>query len=141
MVRKIRNMVEFEEALAIRLKVFVEEQKVPVNLEYEYENVCEHFLALLENQPVGTARYRSTKSGIKLERFAVLRDFRNNGVGSELVKALLYSLNGMKNIYLHAQVQVVDFYSEFGFVTFGNRFEEAGIEHFVMCFQPKTEMD
>lgn len=134
-------MVEFEEALTIRIAVFVDEQGVPANLEYEFEADCEHYLAMVKNKAVGTARYRKTKTGIKLERFAVLKDFRKMGVGSDLVRALLFSLNGMKNIYLHAQVQVVNFYSEFGFVAVGDRFEEAGIEHFVMYYQPKTEMD
>ena len=58
-----------------------------------------------QNQPVGTARYRSTKQGIKLERFAVLKDYRGLGVGKALLSYAIMHLE--EKIYLNAQEQVV----------------------------------
>src|SRR5688572_9128851 len=76
-VNKIRTQEELERAFAVRRKVFVEEQGCPPELEYENEDVSTHFLALMDNQPCGACRWRKTDKGYKLERFAVLKEFRN----------------------------------------------------------------
>ncbi|MBE9481624.1 MAG: GNAT family N-acetyltransferase, partial [Bacteroidetes bacterium] len=71
-------------AFAIREKVFVIEQKVNPDLEYdEFEDNAQHYLVYLEKKPVATARRRKTEKGIKLERFAILKDYRNKGMGTE----------------------------------------------------------
>ncbi len=126
----------------IRFEVFIQEQKVDEQQEYdEYEEESHHFLALEEGHPAGTARWRTTEKGIKLERFAVLASMRGKGVGAALVKACLSEvLPLMKNgeeIYLHAQVQALPFYQKLGFTAFGDLFSEAGIEHRKMKFNPK----
>jgi predicted GNAT family N-acyltransferase len=137
-VKPVQNTDEFNQCFAIRQKVFVEEQQVAPEEEYdEFEDTSKHFLAFLHNEPVGTARYRFIDKKIKLERFAVLKEFRNKGVGIALVKKLLeesLSQNPSK-IYLHAQVQVIPFYEKFGFETVSELFEEAGIMHKVMEYK------
>jgi predicted GNAT family N-acyltransferase len=121
----------------IRKVVFVEEQKVDEREEYdEYESSSKHLIAVSDNIPVGTCRFRNTDKGIKLERFAVLKEYRGNNVGAALVNHSLNLLEGEKNIYLHAQIQVVDFYRKFGFVTVGDEFVEANIRHFKMIYNP-----
>ena len=127
----------------IRFEVFIQEQKVDEQEEYdEYEEESHHFLALAGGLPAGTARWRTTDKGIKLERFAVLLSMRGNGVGSALVKACLReALPNLKNgqeIYLHAQVQALPFYQKLGFTAFGDLFSEAGIEHRKMKFNPNA---
>lgn len=135
-VTKISDPATLQRAFDIRVKVFVDEQGVDRDLEYEHEEESTHFIALVGGEEAGTARWRKTEKGIKLERFAVLPDFRSAGVGRELVKAVLNDIDTKaQKIYLHAQSQVVDFYKKQGFEPEGEEFEEAGIKHFKMVLR------
>ncbi len=128
-------------AFSIRQKVFVEEQNVDPKLEYdEFENISKHFVAFIDNFPVGAARWRYTDEGIKLERFAVIADRRGKGVGSTLLKSTLENIGDPagKQLYLHAQNQVIPFYEKFGFEVEGGEFEEAGILHHKMTYKKES---
>ena len=119
----------------VRKEVFVHEQKVDERKEYDqYETSSKHLVCLLNNIVVGTCRYRNTEKGVKLERFAVLQEHRGKGVGEKLLQACIAQNKG-SYIYLHAQVQVVDFYAKYQFKKHGERFEEAGIQHFKMVYE------
>lgn len=120
----------------IRTMVFVEEQSVDPEEEYdEYEATSQHYLLLLKNEPVATARWRETTEGIKLERFAVLPAFRNMKLGEAILKKVLEETVPMKKvIYLHAQIRAVPFYQRHGFETTGEPFVEADITHMKMTF-------
>lgn len=138
-VHKITNREELEQAFKIREAVFVHEQEVAPEEEYdEYENTSTHFIAYdADGNPCGTARWRHTDKGIKLERFAVLEKFRGTGIGSLLVKNVLKDIqkNAGKDkprVYMHAQTHAVPFYKKFGFLCQGDEFDECGIMHFQM---------
>jgi predicted GNAT family N-acyltransferase len=137
-VEKITDENSLKKAFQIRETVFVIEQKVDPNDEYdEFENSSSHFLALLDGKPVGAARWRFTKNGIKLERFAVLQEARGKGVGQALVGATLEDISSHpeskgKTKYLHAQLNAIPLYSKFGFQKVGEMFEECNIKHFKM---------
>lgn len=123
----------------IRDLVFVQEQEVSEEEEYdEFEAGSRHFLAVADGQAAGTARWRTTGKGVKLERFAVRKEFRGRGLGRSLVKAVLADVFacGHENacIYLHAQVQAIPFYAGLGFEARGEEFSEAGILHRKMEF-------
>jgi len=139
-VQAISSPIDLDEAFAIRRDVFVEEQNVPSAEEYdEFETISRHFLATFPNKkgqltPCGTARWRRTSKGIKLERFAVRKAFRGKGVGKALVKAVLddvFSLQPepIESIYLHAQVTAMPLYESFGFKAVGPMFDECTIQH------------
>ena len=131
-VQKVNNPADLEKAFAIRHQVFVVETNCPPELERENEDVSHHFLATVDDQPAGAARWRKTDKGYKLERFAVLSKFRG-GVGSALLKAVLDDLPADATyVYLHAQTPAVGLYKKFDFVTEGPEFEEAGIKHYKM---------
>lgn len=135
-VKEANSASQREQIFNIRRHVFVEEQQVDEREEYdEYETSSKHLIALIDDHPVGTCRYRNTDKGIKLERFAVLSEYRGRGVGEKLVQSVLAAVDCNQHIYLHAQVQVVDFYSKYGFYKTGNKFEEAGIQHYKMIFR------
>ena len=105
-------------------------------MEWEYEEESIHFLARLDELPVGAARWRKTDKGYKLERFAVAMAYRGKGVGQALVAAVLADLPEDANyVYLHAQLQAMGLYSKFGFEPEGPQFEEAGIQHFKMVLK------
>jgi predicted GNAT family N-acyltransferase len=132
-VKKITDPAELEKVFAIRREVFVGEQNCPPELEWEHEDESNHFLATVDGVPAGASRWRKTDKGYKLERFAVLKKFRGNGVGQELVKTVLADLPADADyVYLHAQVDAVTLYERFNFVKIGPEFEEAGIRHYKM---------
>ena len=135
-VNKVRAQTDLEKVFAIRREVFVGEQNCPPELEWEFEDESNHFLAAVNNEPGGAARWRKTDKGYKLERFAVLKKFRGMGVGRALVQAVLDDLpQDGAMVYLHAQVQAVPLYKKFNFKKTGGEFEEAGIRHFKMILQ------
>lgn len=120
---------------SIRRDVFVKEQNISEKIEFDDENFdATYFIAQYNNIFVGTARYRFTDLGIKLERFAVLKSYRNLGIGKELVLYILNSIKDKKSIYLHAQESVTNFYSRLGFKRIGSQFFEAEIPHQKMIY-------
>ena len=129
-IKQILSKEELEQVFAIRRQVFSIEQNVSEEIEMDnFDDVAIHILAYIKGKPVGTARWRFTEEGAKIERFAVLKKYRHKGVGEELVKYTLDKLNEIKFIYLNAQESVIKFYEKFGFVAIGNRFYEANIPH------------
>lgn len=132
-VVKIDKDEDLQKAFAIRRTVFVDEQNCPPELEYENEDVSTHFLALYDGEPAGACRWRKTDLGYKLERFAVLKEYRGKKVGSALVNAALLDLPADASyVYLNAQLDAMKLYAKFGFHPVGDQFEEAGIQHFKM---------
>lgn len=132
-VQKVIHSDDLNKVFAIRKKVFVEEQNCPPDLEWEFEDESNHFLATVDGKPCGACRWRKTDKGYKLERFAVLKEFRGHGIGRALVAEVLANLpKDAEYIYLHAQLDAMRLYAKFGFVPEGNQFEEAGIQHFKM---------
>ncbi len=144
-VHKITNPEQQQEAYKIRVVVFVDEQKVPADEELdEFEETSTHFLAFANKEHAGTCRYRCTNKGVKLERFAVLKQYRGYGIGAALVKATLKDIlhdspqhveNQHKTLYLHAQVAAIPFYATLGFVAEGEIFDECNILHRIMKYK------
>ena len=122
-----------EQAFAIRRRVFVEEEGVDPGLEYDHEEEAHHYLLFLAIKPLATARWRETEKGIKLERFAVLPEFRNRGLGGVILKEVLKDVRQLgKTVYLHSQLRAVPFYERHGFIKKGAIFYEAGMGHYLM---------
>ena len=142
-VTKITDLRDLDAAFTIREKVFVEEQKVPAELEYDQhdrEATTRHYLAWVDGQPAGAARWRPTSHGVKLERFAVLPSFRNQGVGEALVHQVLADVRAeaadAPQVYMHAQLRAIPLYERTGFQKVGDMFEEADIQHYKMLLSP-----
>ncbi|RYY34786.1 MAG: GNAT family N-acetyltransferase [Sphingobacteriaceae bacterium] len=132
-VNKVSNPADLEKVFAIRREVFVDEQNCPPELEWEFEDESTHFLATVNGEPAGAARWRKTDNGYKLERFSVLSKYRGFGVGQALVQAVVEDLPAdAKYVYLNAQIQAMGLYAKFGFEKTGPQFEEAGIQHYKM---------
>lgn len=120
-----------EQALtSLRRTVFVEEQGVPENEEWDGADPdCRHFLADdHEGRPIGTARLMP--SG-QIGRMAVLAPWRGQGIGARLLELAVDAARGSNypSIFLHAQSHAVGFYERAGFKATGAPFMEAGIEH------------
>ena len=116
----------------VRYKVFVEEQQIPEEHEWdEQDPVSEHFLLLLNERPAATARL--TPDG-KLGRFAVLTKLRGKKLGTRLMQRILdhAKRQGLKKLQLNAQLEVVNFYLKQGFKVCGEEYLEVGIPHLPM---------
>ena len=118
---------------AIRKTVFVEEQHVPEELEWdEMDAYCRHVLACTpDGSPIGTGRLLPDGH---IGRMAVLKPWRGRGVGSAMLTYLLTLArrNGFASVELHAQTHALGFYARHGFTPRGDEFMEAGIPHRVM---------
>ncbi len=124
-------------AAPVRLAVFVEEQGVPVAMEWdEMDTASLHALALdRDGRAIGTGRLLPAEEGVAaLGRLAVLAPWRGRGVGAALLDALMEAAarRGDRAVVLHAQVAALDFYRRFGFEAEGGRYMEAGILHQTM---------
>lgn len=121
-------------AQRVREMVFVVEQGVPIELEWDdFDAVSDHALASdADRTPIGTGRL--IPDG-RIGRMAVLREFRGGGIGAEILAALLERARerGMTRIVLHAQTHAAPFYARFGFQVEGEPFMEAGIPHLMMA--------
>lgn len=117
----------------IRATVFIKEQGVPQELEWDgLDEHAYHVVALAaDGTPIGTGRL--LQDG-QIGRVAVLKEWRGRGVGRALLDMLLVIANkmGYEEVKLHAQVRVLDFYLRRGFATQGKEFMEAGIPHITM---------
>ncbi len=88
-----KNSKYLSKAFRIRQVVFVEEQMVDRDEEFdEFDKSSIHYLVLRDDKALGTARWRITENGIKLERFAVLQEERGKGVVLRIVVSILCSL-------------------------------------------------
>ncbi len=124
-------------ARPVRFEVFVREQGVPVELEWdEFDASSDHAIAGDEGGTVvGTARLVPAGAGeFRIGRMAVLAAHRGQGVGAALLEAMLRRARerGARLVVLHAQLHAADFYRRFGFAPHGAQFEEAGIPHVEM---------
>ncbi len=117
----------------VREPVFVKEQEVPLELEWDEDDPrCHHILAEdPSGRPIGTGRL--SPQG-KIGRMAVLKEWRGHGVGSALLDALVAQARtvGLEECLLHAQTSALSFYERHGFVAEGPEFEEADIPHRLM---------
>lgn len=114
---------------AIRREVFIVEQQVPEQMEWDADDATSvHALALLDGHPVGCGRLLPDGH---IGRMAVRAPFRSTGVGRALLQALLAEARrrGMREVVLHAQTHALRFYETHGFVADGPEFDEAGIPH------------
>ncbi|MDH5183321.1 MAG: GNAT family N-acetyltransferase [Gammaproteobacteria bacterium] len=124
------SWTEAEEALSlIRRAVFIEEQRVPEVLEWDGEDkTAVQLMALDDDVPVGTLRMLVNGH---LGRMAVLKPFRNRGIGHMLMQRMMEIArdNGLSKLTLSAQTHAVPFYLQFGFIADNEVFMDAGIPH------------
>jgi predicted GNAT family N-acyltransferase len=123
----------------IRRRVFIEEQAVPADLEWDGEDAAaQHWLAVLDDTPVGTVRL--LRDG-HIGRMAVLGRARGQGVGTVLLRAVLEQArrNDWREVYLHAQTHALSFYERLGFLASGPEFIDAGIPHRTMRLVLRTQ--
>jgi len=133
----VDNEEQLQRCLDIRKEVFVEEQKVPIDLEIdEYDKIdpdVHHVLIEMEGAYAATGRLIYYKdNAAKMQRIAVRQEFRSKGVGKILLLALeeLARELGLTKSVLDAQCHAEGFYAKLGYETISTEpFDDAGIPH------------
>ncbi len=127
---------EFSLIRAIRKQVFQQEQGVAPELEFDgQDDKAIHLLAYINELPVGTTRIRELTPGkFKIERLAVLPQFRGQGIAKQLMQKALAIITeqNYQEVLVHAQAYIKGLYEKLGFNQIGNSFTEAGIVHVKM---------
>ena len=135
---KVATKRQLEQTFDLRKLVFVEEQEVPLEDEFDeldtLDASCDHLLVTINGEPVGCGRVRVVDGVGKLERIVVKKEFRGQGLGNEIVMALeeIVKEKGLKQTKLHGQTHAEKFYVKLGYQTPSDVFLEDGIEHVVM---------
>jgi predicted GNAT family N-acyltransferase len=145
-VRVAEDPADREACFTVRKEVFVGEQGVPEDIEYDaYDAVAVHVLAVREDGvPLGTGRLLHGEAATgktggdvtvgSLGRLAVTQAARGLGVGAALVRAVedAARARGLVAVDLHAQTHALGFYERLGYVAYGPEFPDAGIPHRAM---------
>lgn len=132
----VETEAELEAAIAVRFRVFVDEQQIPAEIEIDADDArCLHALARDGGQAVGTGRLLLYDDGLaRIGRMAVDREWRRNGVGGRILQRLEEAARaqGATEFVLHAQEYVKAFYAAHGYTEHGLPFTEAGLPHIEM---------
>ncbi len=131
-VEIVKWIDEHESLKMIRQKVFIEEQKVTSQLEWDgMDEEAIHFLAFKNEKAIGCARAFVIKNHMQLGRMAVLKAYRGESVGTALIEKVITTakLNQLSAIYISAQCHAIDFYKKFGFEVTSDIYLDAEIQH------------
>jgi len=136
---------DLKQAFTIRIEVFVKEQGVPLEDEFDefdtLNGLSEHILVYYNEQPVGTGRVRWVDGIGKLERICILEPYRKFGLGKVIINALeeIAEEKGVSQVKLHGQTQAEVFYKKLGYQTSSSMFIEDGIPHILMIKELPTK--
>ena len=143
--KRITIESDLEKAFYIRKEVFVEEQGVPLEDEFDefdtLDGQCEHILAYCNEKTVGTGRLRVVDGLGKLERICILEPYRKFGLGKVIIQTLeeIAKDKEIDRVKLHGQTQAEGFYKKLGYQTSSNVFIEDGIPHILMIKELSTK--
>ena len=118
----------------LRHKVFIEEQGFSYDIEMveEEEKTAKNFLIYLKDKAIGCMRYRPYENGYKIERVAILKEYRHQRYGLQAVGFLMGKIAAKYNpctIYVYSQMQVNNFYLKLGFEPYDDTIYEGGVAH------------
>ncbi|MFC0476222.1 GNAT family N-acetyltransferase [Robertmurraya beringensis] len=136
--KRITHQEDLQKAFSIREKVFVDEQDVPLEEEFDQFDTlgadCEHILVYYQEDAVGTGRVRFVDHFGKLERICILEEYRKYGLGKLIISTLeeIALEKGMTHAKLHGQTQAEGFYKKLGYHTASDVFMDANIPHVLM---------
>ena len=127
-----------DKVLALRHDIFVIEQGVDPSIEHDHYDVLdnsevEHFALVIKDEIViGTCRcLKIDEHSVRLGRFAIHKNLRHQGFGLKFLRIIqdYYYHKQVENIIIHAQKEAIPFYTDAGYIPYGEPYLEAGIEH------------
>jgi predicted GNAT family N-acyltransferase len=134
-VRLAESEADKAAGVAVRIEVFVDEQKVPAEIEVDEHDTTDaiHFLAVDDetDEPIGAARIVGVGDAAKIGRVAVKKKARGFRVGNALMERVIEHARqqGFVEAVLDAQTHAIPFYEKLEFVAEGPEFDDAGIPH------------
>lgn len=131
-IRIAKNQKEIFSLLKLRRLVFINQQKVDVNIEQDDDDIeAIHFIVLDQDKIIGTCRLVINQEKAKLGRMVVSEEYRHRNIGSSLLKFCEdYALeNNIEKIIVAAQLEALDFYLKNGYLVNSQVFYEANIAH------------
>jgi len=140
--KQVETISEFTDAIRIRVDVFIKEQKCEPGWEPdEHDKNSKHYIAILDNKIVSTARLRETSSKeYKIERMATIKEHRGKHISTGLLKFIIEEImkNKPKKIWLQSQVRSQKFYEKYGFKAMSKPYELYEIPHVDMDYPLNT---
>ena len=137
--KEIETINEFIDAIRIRADVFVIEQGLKPGWKPDEEDKNSmHFIAIIDDKTVATARMREIKNKeFKIERMSTIKEFRNKGIAKGLANFMVQYANKLnaKKIWMQSQVRVQKFYEKCGFKAMSQPYNLYGIEHIDMEYE------
>ncbi len=127
-----KGLENIEKLHKIRREVFIKEQNVSEEIEIDGEDYrCVHIALEKDDIVIATARLINKPNGLYIGRVAVLKDYRGLGLGKKVMMELHKYLKNenVEEVYLNAQIQVIDFYKSIGYEEISDFFVEANIKH------------
>ncbi len=138
---EIKPGEDYSKSATIRIKVFVEEQGIPVENEMdEHDAFAWHIVLYRDADPVGSGRIYIENDTAKLGRLAVMKHERGNGYATMICNALIEvaKRENAKLVTLNSQSYVASLYDKMGFIRCGDEFLEEGIPHIRMDLELKA---
>lgn len=135
---KIEDEDTFKTYAKIRYDVFTLEKHVPSEIEVDQydalDNICDHFLIIYNFQNIGAIRIMKEKSFIRFQRFCILKEFRQLGIGKQVISYIekYYKDKNIYHIVMDAKYEVYPFYEKCGYHCVSDKFIEANIPHIKM---------
>jgi predicted GNAT family N-acyltransferase len=126
---------DLTDAYRVRRAVFVVEQQISEEIEYDGTDADAEHLVVYENgRPIATGRLILIDGKMHIGRLAVLMEYRGKGLGIYTMEALISraAQQGYSKLYIHAQSHTLKFYEKVGFKAYGDEYMEAGIPHYSM---------
>ncbi len=137
--KEVETINEFIDAIRLRIDVFIREQGFQPGWEPdEDDKKSRHFIAIVNNEIVTTARFREIeKDVIKIERMVTKKEFRSKQIGKNLIKFMIKIINKSKpkKIWLRSQVQSQPFYEKCNFKIISEPFNMWGVQHIDMEYK------
>lgn len=134
-IKKARSQQDKQDAFTVRSEVFIVEQHVPLSIELDAcDNESIHFVGYHHTKPIAASRLRFTDQSGKLERICVLKAYRNQSYGKQLIEFMESEIiqEGYYEALLNAQTHAISFYERLGYTIYSNEFLDAGIPHVSM---------
>jgi predicted GNAT family N-acyltransferase len=128
----VRTPQQYEDALSVRLAVFVIEQQIPREEEIDqYEDAAIHCVLYDDGKPVGAGRLVPMEGYGKVGRMSVLAEYRGRGHGARVLAALERAAlaRGLREARLSAQLTARGFYERAGYEAYGDVYDDVGIPH------------
>jgi predicted GNAT family N-acyltransferase len=134
-VIEVSNEQQLADAYQVRSLVFIEEQCVAAELEHDqHDETAIHLVGYLYDQPIAAGRIRLLDQFGKMERVAIIKQYRGQKYGQQLMTTMerVLAEHGRTRAKLNAQVHALLFYQTLGYQITSDVFLEAGIEHVAM---------